>query len=314
METERKYLTRAFLVLVCLLTWLAVPACRAPTPENAPAPPPRVAMESPAASPEAPSPEPEPAKMAFSLPFSITPAWAAITPEQMAELKDLFTRALDAESKISDRTPRMLRVIDRANLGPDDVVADIGCGTGFFEFAVLENRIPFAKLYAVDIDPDALEILRFVMDQAGWPGREKIALVLSRTDDVLLPPESIDVAFLIDSPFYVMRGDPHDPGAKPTLKAPGTQPLDLHHGVPPDRPADAFQGEPPGTQHPMACLRSLYRAVKPGGRLHVYEGSKTHASSTDYQKSVMFLWAGFKRLETADRHGEDFTHLVFIKE
>lgn len=314
MADRRKHLTRCLLAVACLLLALPGAACRAPAspPQTAasptPAPPPLKAPR------EVPAPTPAAEKRIFSLPFSITPAYPDLTDRQMTDLKALFQRALREEERLSDRTPRMLQVIRHAELEPDDVVADIGCGTGFFEFAMLENQIPFAGLYAVDIDPDALEILRFVMEQAGWPGREKVTLIHSRTDDVLLPPESIDAAFLIDSPFYVMRGDPNEPGAKPPYAAPAAQPLALKHGVPEDRPADAFQGEPPGTQHPMACLRSLYQALRPGGRLHVYEGSKTFASSTDYQKSVMFLWAGFKRLEAADQHGEDFSHLVFIKE
>ena len=52
------------------------------------------------------------------------------------------------------------RVLDRARLAPDDVVLDVGTGTGLLVFGALDRLGPDGSVVALDISVDCLEELR----------------------------------------------------------------------------------------------------------------------------------------------------------
>ena len=79
-------------------------------------------------------------------------------------------------------------VLRALELKPQDVVADIGTGAGYFAVR-LAPRV--AKLYAVDINAD---LLQFTARHA--PGN--VQTVLAAPDDAKLPDASVDVAFFCD--------------------------------------------------------------------------------------------------------------------
>jgi SAM-dependent methyltransferase len=83
-----------------------------------------------------------------------------------------------------------------------DVIGDIGCGTGLFESAILEERIPFKNLYAVDIDKTSLDFLNFLMKSSKAPGAERIQSVHSTMSDVHLPTETLDIAVVINTSAF----------------------------------------------------------------------------------------------------------------
>ncbi len=154
-------------------------------------------------------------------------------------------------------------VVEKLAIGPDDVVADVGCGTGAMELLMLEKGIPFGKLYAVDVDGAALAFLEFALAEAKTPGAEKVQVVTSTYEDVTLPAASVDVLFLLNTPFYL-----DDQGKR--VKDPTV----------------------------MACLRSIHRAMKPDGRLHTFERSLTPAEGTWCQAiRETFEEVGFRMVE-----------------
>jgi len=57
-----------------------------------------------------------------------------------------------------DRWQLPNRVIDSLEIKPDDVVADIGAGTGYFSFRIAKAE-PKAKVYAADVERDMLDFL-----------------------------------------------------------------------------------------------------------------------------------------------------------
>lgn len=87
------------------------------------------------------------------------------------------------------------RTIDRLDLGPGDVVLDVGCGTGF-SFPSLEERIgPGGRLIGVDQSPQMLERARQAVDANRW---RNVTLVESGIEGLDLPeglePERVDAA------------------------------------------------------------------------------------------------------------------------
>jgi ubiquinone/menaquinone biosynthesis C-methylase UbiE len=99
-------------------------------------------------------------------------------------------------------------VIERLNLKPGMVVADIGAGTGFF-------ALPFARavgaagmVWTVDLQPAMLKMLEERLQGEGAPGN--IRLLEGRAANTGLPDGSCDLAFLgniwheLDEPATVL--------------------------------------------------------------------------------------------------------------
>ena len=59
-------------------------------------------------------------------------------------------------------------LIKGLNLKPSDTVADIGAGSGYFSFR-MAKLVPHGKVYAVDISPQMIGIVRSKMAQEKCP-------------------------------------------------------------------------------------------------------------------------------------------------
>jgi len=94
-----------------------------------------------------------------------------------------------------DGEQRPDEVIQVMGLADDDVVADIGCGTGYFTRPMARAVAPRGRVYAVDIQPEMLRLLRERVEEEGLTNVEP---VLSESDDPKLPPGSLDWILLVD--------------------------------------------------------------------------------------------------------------------
>jgi predicted methyltransferase len=75
-------------------------------------------------------------------------------------------------------------------------VADIGAGTGFFTRMFAEAAGSSGWVYAVEISPRFLEhINRWASDADA----DNVTAILGRTDDISLPPGSVDLVFICDT-------------------------------------------------------------------------------------------------------------------
>lgn len=86
-------------------------------------------------------------------------------------------------------------IVDRLGLKPGDRVADIGTGTGLFVEPLSEAVGPTGWVYALDIAPAFLER---VGAGAELRGLTNVTPALCGQDDIRLPPDSLDAAFVCD--------------------------------------------------------------------------------------------------------------------
>ncbi len=99
-------------------------------------------------------------------------------------------------------------IINAINLKPNDVVADIGAGTGYLSFRIAP-LIPKGKVFAVDIQPEMLDIIKSLKQEKNISNVEPILATVSNPN---LPPESVDLAIMVDAyhefeyPLEVMQG------------------------------------------------------------------------------------------------------------
>lgn len=99
---------------------------------------------------------------------------------------------LDRPSREQDERPDLL--IDELGLVPGMVVADIGAGSGYLARRIAP-RIPGGTVYAVDVQPEMVHLLEQLARQ---PGMGNIVPRLGAADDVRLPPNSVDLALMVD--------------------------------------------------------------------------------------------------------------------
>ena len=105
-----------------------------------------------------------------------------------------FQGASWLERASRDREERPDLVVANMDLAPDSVVADIGAGSGYFTFRI-QPLVPAGKVYAVDIQPEMLEMIR---DRMSREGIENIVPHLGAVKSPRLPEESIDAALMVD--------------------------------------------------------------------------------------------------------------------
>ncbi len=86
-------------------------------------------------------------------------------------------------------------VLDAMGLEPGDVVADVGCGSGYYARRAAGRVAPGGRVYCVDIQPEMLDIMRELADRDGVTG---IVPVLSQPDDLALPAGAVDWIVLAD--------------------------------------------------------------------------------------------------------------------
>lgn len=113
---------------------------------------------------------------------------------------------LNRPGRISEEMPD--EVVENMNLAADEIVADIGAGSGYFAFRIAK-KVPQGKVLAVDIQP---EMLALIEEQKEEEGVMNIEGVMGQIDDPNLPPNSINAAIMVDAyhefshPFEMIDG------------------------------------------------------------------------------------------------------------
>jgi ubiquinone/menaquinone biosynthesis C-methylase UbiE len=100
---------------------------------------------------------------------------------------------LERSSRETEEQPNA--AITALDLKPTDVVADIGAGTGYFSFRI-SQRVPEGKVFAIDVQPEMIEILNGLKQEKGISNVEPI---LGGVANPNLPPESVNLAIMVDA-------------------------------------------------------------------------------------------------------------------
>ena len=85
--------------------------------------------------------------------------------------------------------------LDAIGIPRGATVADVGAGVGYFTWRLAERVGPSGKVYANDIQPEMLDLLRKNMAARHLTNVET---VLGQEDDPRLPPGRIDLVLLVD--------------------------------------------------------------------------------------------------------------------
>jgi precorrin-6B methylase 2 len=86
-------------------------------------------------------------------------------------------------------------VIAHLELEPDDVVADVGAGSGYFSVR-MAPRVPQGRVLAVDVQPEMIEVLERRRRESGF---DHLTPVLGSLTDPKLPDGEVDVVLMVDA-------------------------------------------------------------------------------------------------------------------
>ena len=98
------------------------------------------------------------------------------------------------ESAGRDQRLQIDRVMEILGIAPGKVVADVGAGSGWFTVRASRKVTPTGRVYAVDINPEAI---RYIKNRATQENLTNIQTVLSEPDNALLPADSADAVLLL---------------------------------------------------------------------------------------------------------------------
>ncbi len=100
---------------------------------------------------------------------------------------------LDRSERVQEEEPDA--ALDAIALAPGSIVADVGAGSGYMTVKMAKRVGATGKVYANDIQPQMLTILRQRLEREKVPNVE---LVLGTMDDPKLPANTIDLILMVD--------------------------------------------------------------------------------------------------------------------
>jgi ubiquinone/menaquinone biosynthesis C-methylase UbiE len=110
---------------------------------------------------------------------------------------------LDRSERVQEENPDL--ALDAINIVPGSTVADVGAGSGYMTVKMAKRVGPTGRVYANDIQPQMLSMLRQRLDREKIPN---VSLVLGALDDPRLPEDSIDLILMVD--VYHEFSDPQN--------------------------------------------------------------------------------------------------------
>jgi ubiquinone/menaquinone biosynthesis C-methylase UbiE len=100
---------------------------------------------------------------------------------------------LDRSERVQEEEPDV--ALDAMKLVTGSTVADVGAGSGYMTVRMAKRVGPAGKVFANDIQPQMLSMLRQRLDREKIPNVE---LVLGTFDDPKLPANTIDLILMVD--------------------------------------------------------------------------------------------------------------------
>lgn len=100
---------------------------------------------------------------------------------------------LERPERLEEERPDL--VLAALELKPGMAVADIGAGSGYYSWRMGERVGTGGTVYAVDIQPEMIEILQRQMSQRG---AANVKAILGTTTDTRLPAGKLDLVLMVD--------------------------------------------------------------------------------------------------------------------
>src|SRR2546423_12131521 len=94
-----------------------------------------------------------------------------------------------------EKEERSSLLLKSLRLKPGEVLADVGAGSGYFTFPLAERVGPDGKVYAVDIQPEMLALIRQRMKARKVTN---VVPVKGTETDPKLPDAAVDLILLVD--------------------------------------------------------------------------------------------------------------------
>jgi ubiquinone/menaquinone biosynthesis C-methylase UbiE len=110
---------------------------------------------------------------------------------------------LEREGRAETEKPEL--VLQAMELKPGMTVAEIGAGTGFFSRRIAKVVGPTGKVYAEDIQPQMLDLLK---ERTAREGVQNVIPVLGTETDPKLPRRGVDRVLLVDVYHEFQKPEP----------------------------------------------------------------------------------------------------------
>jgi ubiquinone/menaquinone biosynthesis C-methylase UbiE len=115
--------------------------------------------------------------------------------DRQRKTSDPYTGDLSIfESPGRDERLQINRVMDILGITNGKSVADIGAGSGWFTVRAAKRVGESGHVYAVDINPEAIQ---YISERAQKEQLPNVKTILSKPDDPLLPANSIDAVLML---------------------------------------------------------------------------------------------------------------------
>ena len=93
-----------------------------------------------------------------------------------------------------EREENVSQAIANMGIQPDERIADIGAGSGYYTFR-MAGKVPQGKVYAVDIQAEMLDLMRQRIEREGI---DNVQLIRGRESSPQLEPNSVDLVTMVD--------------------------------------------------------------------------------------------------------------------
>jgi len=127
--------------------------------------------------------------------------WAKPAPAQHSHNQDRVpnvTEYLDRlERPERDQDQKPAQVVEALALKPGMSVADLGSGSGYFTRRFVEAVTETGKVYAIDVEPEALKYAEDSLVHMHRP--YEVEFILARSDNPKLPVESVHLVFVCNT-------------------------------------------------------------------------------------------------------------------
>ena len=123
---------------------------------------------------------------------------------------------LDRPEREKEEAPT--KAIAAVKIKPGQTVADIGAGSGYYSVLLAGAVGPTGRVYATDIQPEMLAIIKKKLDALPIP---QIQLVLGTPTETRLPDASVDLALMVDVYHELSEPQVFLPSLKRALKPGG---------------------------------------------------------------------------------------------